>query len=175
MATRIGVDIGGTFTDLVYYDEQTGETAEGKVPTVPRAPEEGVVEAVSRHVPKTVIEDAKLFLHGTTVGLNALLERRGATVGLLTTAGFRDVLEIRRGDRAEMYNLFWRQPEPLVPRHRRLGIQERMRADGAIHTPLDAPSVRAALAQLLAEDVDSIAICLLNAYANPQHEVAAER
>src|ERR1700761_7713749 len=144
MATRIGVDIGGTFTDLVYYDEQTGETAEGKVPTVPRAPEEGVVEAVRRHVPKAVIEDAKLFLHGTTVGLNALLERRGATVGLLATEGFRDVLEIRRGDRAEMYNLFWRQPTPLVPRERRLGIGERVLADGTELRPVDRPSVLAA-------------------------------
>ena len=119
MATRIGVDIGGTFTDLVYYDEASGETVEGKVLTVPNAPEEGVVEAVRKHVPKAVIENAEFFLHGTTVGLNALLERRGAKVGLLTTDGFRDVLEIRRGDRAEMYNLFWKQPEPLVPRHRR--------------------------------------------------------
>ena len=142
MATRIGVDIGGTFTDLVYYDEASGETVEGKVLTVPNAPEEGVVEAVRKHVPKAVIENAEFFLHGTTVGLNALLERRGAKVGLLTTEGFRDVLEIRRGDRAEMYNLFWKQPEPLVPRHRRLGVVERVNAEGAVVRPLDEQSVR---------------------------------
>ena len=175
MATRIGVDIGGTFTDLVFYDDETGATHEGKVPTVPHAPEEGVVNAVRRHVPAEVIRKANYFLHGTTVGLNALLERRGAKVGLLTTGGFRDVLEIRRGDRAEMYNLFWRQPEPLVPRHRRLGIVERMRADGAVHQPVDAASVRAALATLEAESVDSIAVCLLNAYANPAHELQIEQ
>ncbi len=174
MATRIGVDIGGTFTDLVFYDEETGETHDGKVPTVPHAPEEGVAEAVRRHVPADVIRRARFFLHGTTVGLNALLERRGAKVGLLTTAGFRDVLEIRRGDRAEMYNLFWRQPAPLVPRHRRLGVTERMRADGVVHRALDPDSVREALAALRTEQVDAIAVCLLNAYANPAHELAVE-
>ena len=124
MATRIGVDIGGTFTDLVYFDEDTGETVEGKVPTVPSAPEEGVVAAIKAHVPQDVIERAEFFLHGTTVGLNALLERRGAKVGLITTQGFRDVLEIRRGDRAEMYNLFWKQTEPLVPRRLRLEVAQ---------------------------------------------------
>ncbi len=175
MATRIGVDIGGTFTDLVYYDDETGETVEGKVPTVPHAPEEGVVAAVSGHVPRAVIEKAEFFLHGTTVGLNALLERRGAKVGLITTAGFRDVLEIRRGDRAEMYNLFWRQPEPLVPRHRRLEVDERIRHDGSVFKPLDESSVAPALAALMAEGVDTIAVCLINAYANPAHELAVER
>ena len=143
MATRIGVDIGGTFTDLVYYDDETGETVEGKVPTVPHAPEEGVVDAVKGHVPTEVIEKAEFFLHGTTVGLNALLERRGAKVGLITTEGFRDVLEIRRGDRAEMYNLFWKQPEPLVPRHLRLEVVERIKADGSVYKPLDEALGRA--------------------------------
>jgi N-methylhydantoinase A len=170
MATRIGVDIGGTFTDLVYYDEASGETVEGKVLTVPHAPEEGVVEAVRKHVPKAVIENAEFFLHGTTVGLNALLERRGAKVGLITTEGFRDVLEIRRGDRTEMYNLFWKQPEPLVPRHRRLGVVERVNAEGAVVRPLDEQSVRNAVVNLMHEGVDSIAICLLHASANPAHE-----
>ena len=175
MATRIGVDVGGTFTDLVYYDEATGQTGEGKVPTVPRAPEEGVVEAVRRHVPRPVVEGAELFLHGTTVGLNALLERRGATVGLLATEGFRDVLEIRRGDRAEMYNLFWRQPQPLVPRERRLGVVERLLADGSVRRPLDRDSVLAAYGRLAAAGVDSVAVCLMHAYANPAHELAVER
>ena len=171
MATRIGVDIGGTFTDLVYYDEQTGATVEGKVQTVPSAPEEGVVDAVRRHVPAAVIADAKLFLHGTTVGLNALLERRGARVGLLATEGFRDVLEIRRGDRAEMYNLFWRQPAPLVPRERRLGVGGRLLADGTELRPVDRQSVLNAYGRLRGNEVDSIAVCLLHAYANPAHEL----
>lgn len=175
MATRIGVDIGGTFTDLVCYDEASGNTVEAKVPTVARAPEEGVVDAIRRHVPQSVIDGAGLFLHGTTVGLNALLERRGATVGLLATEGFRDVLEIRRGDRTEMYNLFWRQPEPLVPRQRRLGIVERLLADGSVRQPLDPNSVLAAYQHLLNDRVDSIAVCLMHAYANPVHELAVEQ
>ncbi len=175
MATRIGVDIGGTFTDLVYYDEVSGMTGEGKVETVPKAPEEGVIEAVRRHVPKAVIDAAELFLHGTTVGLNALLERRGAKVGLLTTEGFRDVLEIRRGDRAEMYNLFWRQPEPLVPRHRRLGVVGRMAGNGQEMVQLDQASVLAAYQKLIAAGADAIAVCLLHAYANPAHELGIEK
>ena len=174
MATRIGVDIGGTFTDLVYYDDETGVTVEGKVPTVPHAPEEGVVNAVKGHVPREVIEKAEFFLHGTTVGLNALLERRGAKVGLITTEGFRDVLEIRRGDRAEMYNLFWKQPEPLVPRHLRLEVVERIKADGSVYKPLDEATVAPALAALVAEGVDTIAVCLINAYANAAHELRVE-
>ena len=174
MATRIGVDIGGTFTDLVYYDEESGATIEGKVLTVPHAPEEGVVEAVQQHVPREVLERAEFFLHGTTVGLNALLERRGAKVGLITTEGFRDVLEIRRGDRAEMYNLFWKQPEPLVPRHRRLGVPERVMATGAVYKTLDEPAVRIAAQALMAEGVDAIAVCLINAFANPSHELRIE-
>src|SRR5258707_13671529 len=136
MATRIGVDIGGTFTDLVYYDESTGETTEGKVLTVPNAPEEGV-EAVRLHVPPDVIENADFFLHGTTVGLNALLERRGAKVGLITTEGFRAVLEIRRGDRGEMYNLYWPRPEPWAPRHLPLRLIVRSLSGARAHLPLD--------------------------------------
>jgi N-methylhydantoinase A len=174
MATRIGVDIGGTFTDLVYFDERTGKTVEGKVPTVPSAPEEGVVHAITQHVPKDIIEEAEFFLHGTTVGLNALLERRGARVGLITTTGFRDVLEIRRGDRAEMYNLFWKQTEPLVPRRLRLEVDGRMLGNGTEYRPLDEASVKAAARKLIAEGVDAIAVSLINAYANPEHELAVE-
>lgn len=175
MATRIGVDIGGTFTDLVYYDDQSGELREAKVPTTPAAPEEGVVQAVESAVPKDLIERASYFLHGTTVGLNALLERRGAVVGLLATRGFRDILEIRRGDRAEMYNLFWQPPDPLVPRRLRLPVTERMRADGQVHVPIDENDVRAAVETFQRGNVTSVAVAFMNAYANPQHELAAER
>lgn len=173
MTVRLGVDIGGTFTDLVWVDAARGETRQGKVPTTPAAPEEGVIAAVEQHIDATALGRADYFLHGTTVGLNALLERRGARVGLLCTEGLRDLLEIRRGDRAEMYNPFWQAPEPLVPRYLRRGIAERVRADGSIDRPLDAASVSEAVALLVAEGVDSIAICLINAYANPAHELAA--
>ena len=175
MATRIGVDIGGTFTDLIYYDETTGETVEGKVPTVPHAPEEGVINAVQAHVPEKVIAEASYFLHGTTVGLNALLERRGAEVGLLATEGFRDVLEIRRGDRAEMYNLFWEQPPALVPRRRRLEVPGRIMADGSVHAPVDEEATRVAIRALMGFEVDAIAVALINAWANPEHELLVEK
>ena len=175
MATRIGVDIGGTFTDLVYHDEATGATVEAKVPTVPQAPDDGVIAAVRDHVPRAIIESAEFFLHGTTVGLNALLERRGATVGLLTTRGFRDVLEIRRGDRAAMYNLFWKQPEPLVPRRRRREVEERMLFDGRVLRPLDGSALPEIARDFATEGVDSIAVCLINGYANPAHELEIER
>jgi N-methylhydantoinase A len=175
LATRIGVDIGGTFTDLVCFDETTGRTIEGKVPTIPAHPEDGVADALLRHVPADVLRRARYFLHGTTVGLNALLERRGARVGLITTRGFRDVLEIRRGDRVEMYNLFWRQTEPLVPRRLRLEVDGRILATGEEHQPLDPESVVLALDHLRTAAVDSIAVCLINAYANPAHEIAVAR
>ena len=171
MVSRIGVDVGGTFTDLVYFDARKGATVAGKVPTTPGAPEEGVLHAVREMVPGDVLRDAAYFLHGTTVGLNALLERRGAKVGLLCTAGLRDVLEIRRGDRGEMFNLFWRPPEPLVPRYLRRGVVERMRADGTVYRPLEPESVAAALEIFAAEGVESIAVCLINAWANPAHEL----
>lgn len=172
MGTRIGVDIGGTFTDLVYFDDETGETRAAKVATTPEAPEEGVVRAVTEAVPADIIKRADYFLHGTTVGLNALLERRGAVVGLLSTRGFRDVLEVRRGDRPEMYNLFYQPPEPLVPRRLRLPVTERMLADGTVWTPLDREDVRSALETFKGEGVTAIAVSFINAYANPEHELA---
>ena len=134
MATRIGVDIGGTFTDLIYYDDVSGESLVAKVPTTPDNPDEGVVNAIGQAVPADRVQAAEYFLHGTTVGINALLQRRGAVVGLLATEGFRDILEIRRGDREEMYNLFWTPPPPLVPRRLRRPVKERIRANGEVHT-----------------------------------------
>jgi N-methylhydantoinase A len=174
MATRLGVDVGGTFTDLIFYDDETGEVRLGKEPTTPAAPEDGVLAAIAATVPDDRLSAAKYFLHGTTVGLNSLLTRTGAVVGLLCTRGFRDVLEIARGDRAEPYNLFWRQPEPLVPRRRRLPVTERILADGSVHTPFEQDDVAAALLVFRDEDVTSIAVAFLNAYANPAHELAAQ-
>lgn len=175
MATRIGVDIGGTFTDLVLYDDATGAITVEKVPTTPAAPEIGCIEAVRRAVEPGPMADADYFLHGTTVGLNALLERRGAVVGLLTTSGFRDSLEIRRGSRPEAYDLLWSPAPPLVPRHLRQPVVERIGANGEVLQPLDPESVRRALAIFAQHGVDSIAVCFINAYANPVHEIEAER
>lgn len=175
MTTRIGVDIGGTFTDLILYDDERGDVTVAKVQTTSASPDEGVVNAVSEAVPEEALRRAEFFLHGTTVGLNALLERRGAKVGLLATNGFRDILEIRRGDRDEMYNLFWTMPPPLVPRRLRLPVSERVMATGEVHTPLNPDDIEQAAATFADEGVDSVAIAFLHAYANPEHELEAER
>jgi N-methylhydantoinase A len=173
VSSRLGVDVGGTFTDLIYYDEATQEIHVAKAPTTPTAPEEGILDAVGLGVTTPQLERAELFLHGTTVGLNALLERRGAVVGLLATRGFRDVLEIRRGDRADMYDLFWKPPPPLVPRRLRLPVTERLFSDGTVHTPISLDDVRAALPVFEADGVTAIAVAFLHAYANGAHELAA--
>src|SRR3954447_9770212 len=175
MATRIGVDVGGTFTDLIFYDDETGEIRVGKEPTTPSAPEEGGLAAIDSVVPPERLRAARYFLHGTTVGLNSLLTRTGAVVGLLATRGFRDVLEIARGDRGDPYDLFWRQPPPLVPRRLRLPVTERMRADRRVETPFDVQDVHAAVEVFHAAGVTSVAVAFMNAYANPAHELAAEQ
>jgi N-methylhydantoinase A len=175
VGVRIGVDIGGTFTDLVCYDAASGKTFVEKVPTTPQSPAKGCIAAVQAAIKPDVLAKAEHFLHGTTVGLNALLERRGAVVGLITTAGYRDILEIRRGTRDEPYNPFWVPPAPLVPRHLRLGVRERIAADGSVLEPVDASDVRAALKELRAGGATTIAVMLLNSYANPAHELEIER
>ena len=172
---RVGVDVGGTFTDLIVRDDRTGEVRVGKELSSPGAPEDGVLRAIAATLGAGDLAVAAAFVHGTTVGLNALLERRGATVGLLATAGFRDVLEVRRGDRDDPYDLFWSPPAPLVARRLRRPVAGRMRADGVEHTPLAAADVEAALEVFAAEEVDAVAVAFMNAYANPAHELAAER
>jgi N-methylhydantoinase A len=175
MTTRLGVDVGGTFTDLIFYDEASGETRVAKAPTTPASPEQGILHAVAAGVPAERLRAAEFFLHGTTVGLNALLERRGAVVGLLATEGFRDILEIRRGDRVDMYDLFWRQPEPLVPRRLRIPVRERLFATGEVHTNIELDDVRAAAQTFKDEGCTAVAIAFLHAYANGEHELAAAR
>jgi N-methylhydantoinase A len=175
MATRLGVDVGGTFTDLIFYDDETGEVRVSKEPTTPQGPEDGVLAAVRSAVSADQLRTAAYFLHGTTVGLNSLLTRSGAVVGLLATRGFRDVLELARGDRGDPYDLFWRQPEPLVPRRLRLPVTERIRADGEVWAEFEEGDVRAAVETFAAEGVTSVAVAFMNAYTNPAHEQAAER
>jgi N-methylhydantoinase A len=174
MATRVGVDVGGTFTDLIFYDDATGEVRVGKEPTTPAAPEAGVLAAVRAAMRVEAMGSTDYFLHGTTVGLNSLLTRTGATVGLLATRGFRDVIEIRRGDRDEMFNLFWTMPPPLVPRRLRLPVTGRIRHDGSVLVPLEQEDVRTALEVFRVERVDCVAVAFLNSYANPAHELEAE-
>ena len=154
------MDIGGTFTDLVWVDEATGAVRVGKLLTTPKEPAQAVEQGVV-----TLLHDAgssaaavSTLIHGTTLATNALIERKGAKVGLLTTAGFRDALEIGREGRYDMYDLFIDQPSPLVPRHLRLEVSERMLADGRVLTPLDPASARAAIERLRGAGVEALAI-----------------
>ncbi|HMJ96528.1 MAG TPA: hydantoinase/oxoprolinase family protein, partial [Thermoleophilaceae bacterium] len=173
MSTRIGVDVGGTFTDLIAYDDETGEVMLAKSASTADAREAAVIESVSDRVPAELIRRSSYFLHGTTVGLNSLLTRTGARLGLLATSGFRDVLEIRRGSREQMLNLWWRPPAPLVPRALRIPIRERTRADGSIIRPLDDEDVAAAVELFAREGVEAVAVAFINSYRNPANELAA--
>ena len=138
--SRIGVDIGGTFTDLVLVDEVTGAVSVGKLLTTPKEPAQAVEQGVLALLHEAGRDTASVaaLIHGTTLATNALIERKGAKTGLLTTAGFRDALEIGREGRYDMYDLFIDPPAPLVPRHLRLEVRERLSADGSVLTPLDA-------------------------------------
>ena len=175
MSSRIGVDIGGTFTDFIVYDENDNKVIIDKIPTTPADPEKAVIEVVKRNLNKEQLSNIDFFLHGTTVGLNALLERKGSKVGLLCTKGFRDIIEIRRGDRDEMYNLFWQPPPPLVPRYLRLEIEERLFANGKVHTNLNINDVKESCKHFIDEGVNSVAIAFMNAYSNKEHELLAKK
>ncbi len=172
---RLGFDIGGTFTDFVLLDATTGGITLYKCLTTPDDPAEGALEGIRAiaGIAGISVGDLGEVLHGTTLVTNALIERRGATTGLLTTLGFRDVLELGIEQRYDIYDLFLRFPDPIVPRRHRIEISERMLHDGRAVVPLDEQDVHAAGARLVAEGCTAIAICFLHAYANPAHEQAA--
>ncbi len=176
---RIGIDVGGTFTDLVAIDSD-GNVTLGKTPSTPEDQSIGVMDGLTR-IAETLdqtlaqlLAGTERIVHGTTVATNALLERKGAKVGLLTTDGHRDVLEMREGLKPERYNLRLARPEALVPRHLCLGVRERIRASGAIETPLDEASLQAAIQVLKREQVTSVAVCYLHAYRDGRHERATQ-
>jgi len=169
---RIAVDIGGTFTDLQVLDARSGAVHAWKTPTTPEDPSIGLMTGVAEAAARFgfALDEVGLLLHGTTIATNAVLERKLADGVLLTTAGFEDVLEITRHVRKELYIL---DPDPfpcLIARDRRLGVPERLRADGSVETPLDEAAVPALLARLDALAAESVAVCLLHAYVNPAHE-----
>src|SRR5918996_814515 len=164
---RIAVDIGGTFTDLVAVDDQ-GQVYRSKSLTTPDDLARGIEDCLSSA--NVQVSAANFFVHGSTVTINAVLERKGARTGLITTKGFRDVYEIGRGNRPEGYNLFFKRPVPLVPRDLRLEVDERLYATGEVLKPLDENSAIATIGALQAVGVESIAVCLLHAYANAEHE-----
>jgi len=170
---RIGIDIGGTFTDLVAIDTERNELLLAKSPSTPPDFSLGVID-VLKEVSKDFGE-IRLFIHGTTAPLNAFLERKGARTALLTTSGFGDVYVIRRGNRVRMYDLQYSNPEPLVPRSLTFEIEERMDARGNVLTPLREEDLAKVLEKLREKNIESIAICFLNSYINWEHErIAAE-
>jgi N-methylhydantoinase A len=164
---RIAVDIGGTFTDLVAVDDD-GRVSRSKALTTPDDLARGIQDCLGGA--SIDVTGASFFVHGSTVTINAVLERKGARTGLITTKGFRDVYEIGRGNRPEGYNLFFKRPAPLVPRDLRLEVDERLYASGEILRPLDEASATETIAALKAAGVESVAVCLLHAYANAAHE-----
>jgi N-methylhydantoinase A len=168
---RIGVDIGGTFTDLVALDEATGTVVNAKTLSTPAALLDGVLRCADEA--RVSLADCRLVIHGTTIGINALLEGKGARTGLLTTQGFRDVLEIGRGNFLRMYDVLYRRPPALVPRGHRLEVTERLSARGEILVPLDERTVREAAKRLRAGGVEAVAITFLYSYLDPVHEQRA--
>lgn len=166
---RLAIDIGGTFTDLVLYDKKQGSYTTGKILTTPKNLAKGVIEGISRFVDD--LAEIEYFVHGTTAGLNAFLERKGAKVALLVTENFRDIYEIGRANRSDMYSITYRKPEPLVQRRDVFELPERVMADGSIEKELDPAGLEQVIQQIRQQDFTSVAVCLLHAYKNPQHEL----
>ena len=172
---RVGVDIGGTFTDIVFLG------ADGRVHTQKVSSSvDDYARAIAQGIAQ-VFEDVGLqahnvieILHGTTVASNAILEGKGARTGLITTRGFRDVLELRNLRMPRLYDLKWEKPAPLVERYLRLEVDERINVSGEVLTPLDRADAERAIRRLVDEDVDVIAIALLNSFTNPAHDRAAD-
>ncbi len=171
---RLGCDIGGTFTDFVLLDDGTGEIIVHKCLTTPGDPSDAVedgIHSLAGRVPD-LISNLEEVIHGTTLVINAIIERKGACTGLITTEGFRDVLELGREIRYAPYDIFAEFPRPLVPRRRRLEVDERVRADGSVLRPLDKVHAREVVARLAGMGVESIAVSLINSFENPAHELA---
>jgi N-methylhydantoinase A len=173
----VGVDVGGTFTDIVVYDETSGTLEVGKSPTVPADPTQGFLNGFVKLGVSPA--DTGRVVHGTTIGTNTVLERKGAAVWVITTRGFRDTLEIGRTNRTILYDIRARKPAPLVPRERILEVGERTAFDGTVLTPLDEAEIRSALAGIQGStnggDPGAVVICFLHSYANPGPEQAAAR
>ncbi len=171
MAFVVAVDIGGTFTDLVAYDRESGDVRYAKCPTTYGDFVDGIMECLR----KAGIEPrgASLVNHGTTLVINALIERRGAKAALIATKGFGDVLEIARGNRPDPFDLYYRRDEPLIPRELRYEVGERIGADGSVIEPLDEAALAALGSTLVGDGIEAVAVSFMNAYANPQHEERA--
>ncbi|MGI8688035.1 MAG: hydantoinase/oxoprolinase family protein [Thermomicrobiales bacterium] len=171
---RAGVDIGGTFTDLILYDERTGALSIGKTLTTPDDP----AQAVETGMRETLAEADEApgavgtVIHGTTLVTNALIERKGARTALIATRGFRDAIEIRHEGRYDLYDLFLEMPPPLAPRRLRFEVDERILADGTVHEPLDTAALPSIIEEMRVQGVEAVAVSLLHSYRNPAHERA---
>jgi len=170
---RVSADIGGTFTDLVFYDILTGDYRQDKVLSTPNNLCDAIMEAINKKIDD--YSQIEFFVHGTTYGLNVFLERKGSRVALITTKGFRDVYMIGRGNREEMYNLFYKKPKKLVERKDIFEVEERILSDGTIKTKLTKESVLNIINRIKNTEYDSIAVCLINSYVNPIHEIEIEK
>ena len=174
---KIGLDVGGTFTDFVLLDQESGTVRYHKVPSTPADPSDAIRKGLKDLLGADGKQASRVqFLgHGTTVATNIVIERKGARTALLTTRGFRDVLEIGRQTRPELYDYSVRHPRPLAPRRRRYEIDERVRADGTVEVDLDTEAVRSLVPALSAAGVEAVAVCFLHSYRNPAHEEEALR
>jgi N-methylhydantoinase A len=175
MNYRIGIDIGGTFTDFALLKGQ--ELVLHKNLSTPQDRSLGVIHglehlaAIEGKTLAQLLDDVDAIIHGTTVADNTLIEMNGACTGLLTTAGFRDELELRRGYKEDIWDVRLPPPTPIIPRRRRLGVSERIRFDGSVHTPLDEVAARKAIQRLAKQGVESVAIATLFSFVNPAHEL----
>jgi N-methylhydantoinase A/oxoprolinase/acetone carboxylase beta subunit len=172
---RLGIDIGGTFTDFALIDDETGKVAVNKALTTPHDPSEAIMSGAKALLDSEGLspDQIDIIVQGATLATNALIERKGAKTGLITTQGFRDLLEMRRETRYDIYDLFIEMPEPVVPRELRQGVPERIDRDGKVVVPLAEAELLKTVRQLAALGVESVAVCFLNSYANPLHEARA--
>lgn len=172
MGYMIGVDVGGTFTDFSVFNLETGELFHYKDSSTPGDPSRAIVKGVKDvlEIKKAQARDVVYLAHGTTVGTNALIEKKGARVGLITTEGFKDLMEIGNQKRPSLYDLQAQKPVPLIPSGCNIGVRERIRYDGSVYTPLDEENVRQAVRQLKQYGVQAIAVCTLFSFINPAHE-----
>src|SRR5690625_1538042 len=159
---RLAADIGGTFTDVVLFDRKTGKYNNEKVPTTPANLSEGVLNGVTKMIDN--LDDVDFFVHGTTVGLNAFLERKGVKMALIVTEGFRDIYEIGRANRSEIYNIQYRQPAPLIKRRHIFEVEERILVDGTIDTSLNEANLQQVINKITDQNYDSVSVCLLHSY-----------
>jgi N-methylhydantoinase A len=167
---RVSADIGGTFTDLVFQNAATGVTFTGKILSTPANPAGAVIEGLQAFLPEGAA--LEFLVHGTTVGLNSVLERKGARVALVTTRNFGDVYAIQGNDRRDIFNIHYRKPKGLIERRDVFVVTERLRADGSVETPIELSDLDPLISAVRAQRYDAVAVCFLHAYRNPVHEIA---